>query len=691
MTPRLLLHTIKRAACVALAGLFFCGQAFPASFKKAGELYFEGGMKAALDEYSAALKPGVAPEVYLNAAFVADEQGEPARARDIMAAALKAYPDDLRVKRLAARAFFSAGEYSRAEELYVSLVKSAAELEVADFVGLARTRLQLKDYAAAAEAAAKAVDMDGTCAAALFYKARAYAEQGKTDDAADAFSKVLEVDPQFLEARRHLATLRISQRRMEDAWNNYQKLAYAEPAVTKFQEIASGLKKNLPVKPAAAVSPTEPAATHRKVERAANISGLPLLRVGIGDTASGKPSDSGEVSFVTSAPFEVLDAKTKKRLMRGPGKVKWRVAVNKTSPKKAVIKDEKGKVRGSFSDAVLIRQASGTDTTVIKSLLLGHGTAWAAIADRELRGDIEVKKLGSRLAVINIVNIEEYVYGVLSSEMPVRFPFEALKAQAVLARTYAVKNMGKHKAEGYDVCDTQHCQVYGGVREESSRGNSAVDATRAEILTYDGKPAQTVFSSNSGGFTQSGVSAGWGDVPYWGVVSDYKKIKEPPSQPYEFDRLYKTMPPAFCEGSFYVKSTNYRWTRVVQVADIAKEIATQKNIGDITAIIPVKRGPSGHLSQMLVKGTKGDFSLDKEYQVRKYLGDGLLRSAAFVMEPLYKDGKPVEYLIYGAGWGHGVGFCQSGSSGRASDGAKYDELLKTYFPGSKLEPIKREK
>ncbi|MDD4005181.1 MAG: SpoIID/LytB domain-containing protein [Elusimicrobiaceae bacterium] len=662
-----------------------------ASFRKAGALYFEGNPAGALEEYGEAIKSGASPEVYLNAAFVARELGDPVRARDIMADALKQYPDDLQVKRLAASVFLSAGEFERAEQVYASVAGTARDIEVADLIGLARARLLQKDYTRALDAASSAADMDSGCAAAWFYKGEIYSEMGKTDDAADAFSRVLDIDPQFLEARRHLAALRIAQRRMDEAWTNYQKLAYAEPAVPKFKEMADGLKRNISKKPAEIIPP-KTAVMHRALEHASGIKGLPALRIGIGTTASGQPSDSGLVEFVTAAPFEILDAKTRKRILRGPAKQKWRIAISKDNPKKAWIKDQTGRIRSSFSSAVVIRQpGKNANTVIIKSLLLGHGTAWAAIADKELRGDIEIRKLEKRLAIINIVNVEEYVYGVLASEMPVRYPFEALKAQAVLARTYAMKNSGKHKAEGYDLCDSQHCQVYGGVGGESSRGNSAVDATRGEILTYDGKPAQTVFSANGGGFTQSGASAGWGDVPYWGVVSDYDGIREPPSQPFEFDHLYKTLPKAYCEGSFYVKATHYRWTRVVRTQDIAKEVSARKEIGEITAIVLVRRGLSGHISRMVIKGTKGDFPLDKEYQVRKYLGDGLLRSAAFVMEPVYRNGKPVEYLFYGAGWGHGVGFCQSGSSGRASAGQKYGEMLETYFPGVKLSQIKREK
>ncbi|MFA6584576.1 MAG: hypothetical protein WCS77_09795, partial [Elusimicrobiaceae bacterium] len=148
-------------------------------------------------------------------------------------------------------------------------------------------------------------------------------------------------------------------------------------------------------------------------------------------------------------------------------------------------------------------------------------------------------------------------------------------------------------------------------------------------------------------------------------------------------------PKAFCEASFYVKRSQYRWTRVVLAQDIAKEVALSSDIGALLAVKVVKRGASGHIGQLLLKGTKGEFRLDKEYQIRKLMGIGMLRSAAFVFEPVYEKGRPVEYIISGGGWGHGVGFCQSGSSGRATAGQKYNEILEHYFPGTALMDLRK--
>ncbi|MFA6584764.1 MAG: SpoIID/LytB domain-containing protein, partial [Elusimicrobiaceae bacterium] len=505
-----------------------------ASFEEAGKLYFSGDLKASLKAYKVVLKKNAPADVYLNAGFTARELGDITGASAIMETALRRYPHDLDVCRLAGSVFMSAEKFAKAEDLLKNVIADGSGVRPIDYIILARVQLRMKDYASAITSLDKAIALDALSAAAWYYKGIAFSEQGQTDKAADAFKLVLESDPQFLEARKKLADLRLKQGRIDDAWTNYQKLSYAEPENVKFRDIAAGLVKNLSKKPSEIMPPAQLAA-HQYVMRPENTGGLPVVRIGIGTTGSGLPSDSGIVEFVPSSPFEIFDSSSGVKILSGPAKAKWRIAINRAKPDRAWIKDESGKVLFSFTNAVLIKQDKRNSySTIIKSLMEGHGTAWATITDKELRGDIEVKKLDNKLAVVNIVNIEEYVYGVLSSEMPPRFPFEALKAQAVLARTYALKNAGKHKHEGYDLCDGQHCQVYKGVKSESSRGNSAVDATRGETLTYEGKPAQTVFSSNSGGFTQSGVSAGWGDVPYWKVASDYADMSAPPASPFVF-------------------------------------------------------------------------------------------------------------------------------------------------------------
>ena len=120
-------------------------------------------------------------------------------------------------------------------------------------------------------------------------------------------------------------------------------------------------------------------------------------------------------------------------------------------------------------------------------------------------------------------------------------------------------------------------------------------------------------------------------------------------------------------------------------ADLRALIKRQKkDIGKITAIIPQKRGRSGYVTQVLVKGTNGNITLSKENVIRNNLAPGMLRSSYFIVVPNYENRQLKNFVFYGGGWGHGVGFCQTGSAGRADAGQDYKDILAHYFPGTEL-------
>ena len=120
---------------------------------------------------------------------------------------------------------------------------------------------------------------------------------------------------------------------------------------------------------------------------------------------------------------------------------------------------------------------------------------------KSYRGTIDINVLTSGLTAVNKISLEQYLYGVMPKEMPDTWPAEALKAQAVAARTFALYSLHKHEAEGFDLCASTHCQVYGGETVESVNATAAVDATRGETLLYKGKPIYASFHTTSGGMS----------------------------------------------------------------------------------------------------------------------------------------------------------------------------------------------
>ena len=144
--------------------------------------------------------------------------------------------------------------------------------------------------------------------------------------------------------------------------------------------------------------------------------------------------------------------------------------------------------------------------------------SFLTVGDKGYRGDLRVAKAGAKLQVVNIVGLEAYLLGVVPGEMPRDWPLEALKAQAVAARTYAVAHLVK--AKGFDLHSDWRSQVYYGVASEGSGPTRAVNETKGEIVTYEGAPAQTLYFSSSGGRTISSLDVFGNDIPYLQAVDD---------------------------------------------------------------------------------------------------------------------------------------------------------------------------
>jgi stage II sporulation protein D len=259
-----------------------------------------------------------------------------------------------------------------------------------------------------------------------------------------------------------------------------------------------------------------------------------------------------------------------------------------------------------------------------------------------------------KLNVINELGIEGYLYGVMSREVSPGWHIEALKAQAVVSRTYVMKNLGKHDREGFDLSATMTSQVYGGVEAEDPRTTEAVDLTRGEVITYNGELIKSFFHSNCGGHTEdvSNVWEGEQQVPY-----------------------LKGRVCVFCKESY-----QYYWEKTIE-----KEMVKQKlnengyNVGDIKKIKILGRSSSGRVTCLRIYHTGGHLEI-RAHNFRMIMDPSLIRSTLFAIEQM---GNRIRF--YGRGWGHGVGMCQWGAKGMAERGVNYRHILQYYYPGTKIE------
>ncbi len=303
---------------------------------------------------------------------------------------------------------------------------------------------------------------------------------------------------------------------------------------------------------------------------------------------------------------------------------------------------------------------------------------------RQYRGIMEVDFAVAALNVINVVGIEDYLRGVVSAEMSGNYPVEALKAQAIAARTYAEKSRGKMKALGFDMDDTTRFQVYGGLKTEDNVVNKAIDATTGMVVTYKNQLADTVFSADCGGWTESALNAWGNNIPYLQSVSDllFERGNDKESTNYwtDFCTNFKS---SYCLQPKYERAENYRWVKVILRDELEKLLPVEYQVGKITDISILSRGNSGRINNLKIIGINKAVTIEKENNIRRAFGG--LKSSAFVID-CYRDeaGIPVVFILRGAGYGHGVGMCQLGAAGRADAGWNCERILKYYYPGTTL-------
>jgi SpoIID/LytB domain protein len=515
---------------------------------------------------------------------------------------------------------------------------------------------------------------------------KVYEAEGLIDAAIENYQRVIKEDSHFIEVRPLLGPLFEKKKQPDDAWRQYARISWADPGNLQARSGMARLTGKITKKPEE-ILPPKVIERHTEVP-AIDRTDVPMVRVGIGTDGSGRPTSKKTVSFRTAHPFVVMIASTGIEIARGQEKMGYSVKVN-SSGRFASLFDAGGILVSSFTSAILITQPGiESPTTIVNSLSYAPGSTWGGMADKELRGELEITfdKKNKRLIIVNRVSLEEYVSGVLAAEMPVHWPLEALKAQAVVIRTLAVyrtRYLKLHRKGGYDLCDEQHCQVYTGVGVESDKVRSAVNETRGQIVVYDGIPAHAVFSSNCGGLTQSGPQAGWGDVAYWKSVSDVKAEAAAPTSPWELREWLRDNSNVYCRASQYVWAPESRWTRVVPAEVISRRLG-KKGLGRVKQIKILKRNATGRVGKILVVGSKKSITISKEHEIRKYLGLGLLRSTLFTVERTIRDDQAQYFVFYGGGWGHGVGFCQSGAAGRAETGQTYKDILDAYLPKTVL-------
>jgi stage II sporulation protein D len=395
-------------------------------------------------------------------------------------------------------------------------------------------------------------------------------------------------------------------------------------------------------------------------------SGAVTVRQPSGAPSPGSHETEIKVGLVVGAPSATLGGTTAVTISEPDGSPVATIAAGQTW-------------RVSASAAGLVLTGTGRlSSAAFEALTLqpaDDAPIW--VNGKAYRGRADVLRDRTGLTVVNRLPMESYLLGVVSAEMGRRNSSEqaALRAQAVVSRTYAFRNLRRWRAQGFDLYATVSDQAYGGIGAETPEGRAAVSETRGRILTYNGAPIEAFYYSTCGGRTADGY-----------------EVFRGASRPYLRSGL--DVGPrgiAYCSIS-----PRYHWReewsgsslRAVLSRYLPHSAGTGRNLDRLADIRVTRRTGSGRVDQLVVSAGGSDVRVDGQTNIRQVLrtpGGDLLRSTAFDLV-VSGAGNSVSHLVAeGSGAGHGVGMCQWGAVGRARSGQGHEQILAAYYPGTRLE------
>ena len=369
----------------------------------------------------------------------------------------------------------------------------------------------------------------------------------------------------------------------------------------------------------------------------------------------------------------------------------------------------------------------------LHDVTIGINFHWERKEDQVFNGSLCFLSEGNKVRAINIISIEDYLLSVISSEMSATSSMEFLKAHAVISRSWLLAQVLKNQnlqmdpheykttfqtkdelVRGYDredplyfdVCADDHCQRYQGITSATTGLiETAVQESCGEVLLYNGLICDARFSKCCGGVTELFENV-WEPVnhPYLQNVVDNSSHSEVFSGELTHEEAarhwIRHKPDVFCNSSDknilkqvlndYDQETNdfFRWQVIYTQEKLSNLVKSRTGIdfGNIVELIPLERGVSGRLIKLKIVGTLRTMTVGKELEIRKTLSESHLYSSAFVIDKQEAEGS-VNFILSGAGWGHGVGLCQIGAAVMGDKGYNYSEILSHYFKEARIENI----
>jgi len=600
---------------------------------------------------------------YLGAALLFKESGEYLRAIDVLKTA-KDFSKNPQLLKYRGRLEFLSGRSSRS----LGFFNSIKDKDWQSLIYLGLIYEDLSKEILAIESYLKSLGLRENTIA-YFRLGKIYRNKGDYKKAAKYFSSLVKFDPSVRLAYYYLGECLYQNNNYQEAYKFLVKATNFYPKAKVVSKMLKAAKQSLGEE-FFKIRKEKKEEKRKKVKLTAYVGeeDIPMVRVGL-------IRGAGKFSFSCPGNFLISN-----------GKDSYAALANKFY----TLVFEGGKtVLRSYQDKKEYKSFSGTISITsvgckkekfpfyILNLSSGKSDFWDRERDRTYRGDLEVIPQAGALTLVNILSVEEYLYGVLSAEMSSKAHIQALRAQAVAARTFVFRNLGRHSQEGFDFCFSVHCQVYQGVSAQTPATIAAVRDTRGEVIVYGERPIEALFHAHCGGCLASDV---FGESNHLEEKTDSFGLDIPNSASKE-EEWFLDLPSVFC---FEDKGSKLRWQRIYDDEDFY--IAFGQRLEDLKDIVLKKKGDCFHYKEIEVITSRGRKNLRGDLTIRNYFDH--LRSSAFKIEKkMSAYGHPSMLFFWGAGFGHGAGMCQDGAVGMAEGGYSWRQIIKHYFPNTKIKKL----
>lgn len=496
----------------------------------------------------------------------------------------------------------------------------------------------------------------------------------------------VELEPFGLEALEELARLYEKIGDPRAAWRVYHRIVSLEPDHARAAEKTKKLVKFIQGDP-------ESGLPLRRLSRplldpggkgsltAARSS--ETIRVSLFSGRDGRPHTATRAYFMSNAPFRIVALSGDVVKFDGRPQEQWEVQFR---PEAGVVEVRDGarNIQHTAKQPFQIVPEPPFGSVLLKSAKFSQSFGFDA-GDREVRGGLEFQPTPDGFTMANELPLESYLFGAVGAALPQGSPLEAYKAQAVVSRTLALwgKAFAKPALERTHLCDSDHCQRYAGVNEEMREATKGVAETEGLVLATAGERlARVAHHLHCGGRTESG--AGRADAGLAELVS----VDDSPSPaaalrtPVDLERWTHDFPArdSFCEAGGLQPQVQSRWIRVLEGEEIRRRVEKIKPVGTIKRLRVARRSSTGRVLALEAIGARGSVLLEGEEAIYDALSPSSLRSTLFTIQPIKGVAGSPRFILWGAGTGHGLGFCKAGAVGQGALGRDFKKILSTYFP-----------